>query len=77
MTIQKKQIIKRWNVEAGKPLESPVDIEAFLDAYEKLCIKHGLCISHEFASGCFLMEEYCDNFVKNVRRSVDNRRFNS
>jgi hypothetical protein len=77
MTPKRKPMINRWNVEAGKPLKSPVDIEAFLDDYERLCIKHGLCISHEFSSGCFLMEQYCENFVNNVRGCADNRRFNS
>ena len=77
MTTQIKPMIKRWSVEAGKPIESPKEIEDFLDDYENICIKHNLCISHEFARGCFLIEQYCNNFVKNVRCGVDNRRFNS
>jgi len=42
---------------------------AFLDDYEALCIKHGVCLSHEDCQGAFLLVPFDDEFIIWVREA--------
>lgn len=46
---------KRWDQVTRERVESPAEVENFLNAYEQLCIKHGLCLSHQDDQGAFIV----------------------
>lgn len=63
--VEEKSAVSRWINRQRK--ESPQKIEAFLDAYEKICRDHGLCLSHEDGHGGFLVHRFNDDDVSWVR----------
>ena len=46
---------KRWN---GSSYHENSDIDAFLEAIERLCEEHHFSISHEDGQGAFIIEAY-------------------
>lgn len=61
--------MKRWDADAGKFIESPQDIEAFLDDIEAVCRKHGFSIGHEDGHGGFEIEPLSDSNIEWLRNA--------
>jgi len=61
--------VARWDSEAREFVESPPEVEAFLDEYAALCLKHKLCLSHEDGHGAFIIERDHPRLISWVRQA--------
>ena len=60
-------LVGRRDQWRSREVASPGKIEAFLDAYEKLCREHGFSLSHEDGHGAFEIEAFSQNDIEWVR----------
>jgi hypothetical protein len=58
---------KRWDKNTRTRVESPTNVEAFLDEYAALCDKHNLTLSHEDDHGAFIITDYREGNIDWVR----------
>ena len=50
--------MKRWDKKINEYVESPKEIEKFLNEIEAVCKKYNLSICHEDIGGAFMIENY-------------------
>ncbi len=60
---------KLWDSIAGEYVDPPAKVVAFLDEYEALCQKHGLCLSHEDRGGSFIIQKLDGRKIAWVREA--------
>lgn len=52
-----------WDRKKQDFVEMPPRAKAFFAAYEALCEKHGLCLSHEDSQGSFILNPINDDDI--------------
>ena len=68
---------KRWYCRESVDIESPKEIEDFLNEYDKLCKKHNMSLSHEDGHGGFEITEYNIRNINWVREAAISYEINS
>lgn len=50
--------MKRWEINLGREVITPIYVEKYLDEIDKISKHYGLSISHEDSHGAFIIEKY-------------------
>lgn len=53
-----------WDCKKHAFIETPREMQAFLNEIVEVCKRHGLSISHEDYHGAFIIERYCEDNIE-------------
>lgn len=61
--------MEAWDLIKSKFIETPKEMEAFLNDIVEVYERHGLSLSHEDCHGAFIVEDYNERNVRWIRNA--------